>query len=63
MLGRSVKAFITSLGIKAKTSPKIYEKSRYAIGNVSKKDLSKIIREWWDAHHWQISSAWCMATC
>ena len=36
---------ITSLGFKTKTTPKKYKKARYAIGNVSKKDLSKIIRE------------------
>ena len=33
------------MGLKAKSSPKKYKKARYAIGNVSKKDLSKIIRE------------------
>ena len=36
---------ITSLGLKAKTSPNKYKKVRYAIGNVSTKYLSKIIRE------------------
>ena len=36
---------ITSLGLKAKTRPKKYKKARYAIVNVSNKDLSKIIRE------------------
>ena len=35
----------TSLGFKAKVRPHKYKKSRYAIGIVSKKDLSKIIRE------------------
>ena len=36
---------ITSLGFKAKARPKKYKKVRYAIRNVSKKDLSKIIKE------------------
>ena len=36
---------ITSLGFKAKVRPQKYKNARYAIGNVSKKDLSKIIRE------------------
>ena len=36
---------ITSLGLKAKAKPKKYKKSRFAIVNVSKKDLSKIIME------------------
>ena len=36
---------ITLLGLKAKEGPKKYKKARYAIRNVSKKDLSKIIRE------------------
>ena len=44
-LGRSGKGLITSLGIKAKARPKKYKKERYAIINVSKKDISKIIRE------------------
>ena len=44
-LRRSVKGLITSLGINAKTRRKKYKKARYAIGNVCKKDLSKIIRE------------------
>ena len=44
-LGRSGKGLITSLGLKAKARPKKYKKSRYAIVNVRKKDLSKIIRE------------------
>ena len=44
-LGRSGKGFITSLFIRAKARPKKYKKSRYPIENVSKKDLSKIIRE------------------
>ena len=41
----SVKGFVTFLGIKAKARHKKYKKERYAIVNVSKKDLSKIIRE------------------
>ena len=36
---------ITSLGLKAKTRPNKHKKARYAIKNVSKKDLSNIIRE------------------
>ena len=44
-LGISVKGLITSLSLKAKTRPNKYKNSRYAIGNVSKKYLSKIIRE------------------
>ena len=36
---------INSLGLKSKSSPHKYKNSRYAIGNVSKKDLSKIFRE------------------
>ena len=43
--GRSGKEFITSLGIKAKVRPHKYKNASYAIGNVSKKDLSEIIRE------------------
>ena len=44
-LGISGKGLITSLGLKAKEMPKKYRKKRYAIGNVSKKDISRIIRE------------------
>ena len=36
---------ITSLGFKTKARSHKYKKARYAIGNVSKKDLSKIIKE------------------
>ena len=36
---------ITSLGLRYKTRPKKYKKSRYVIGNSIKKDLSKIIWE------------------
>ena len=36
---------ITSMVFKAKVKPLKYKKARHAIGNVSKKDLSKIIRE------------------
>ena len=36
---------VTFLDFKAKVRPHKYKKARYAIGNVSKKDLSKIIRE------------------
>ena len=44
-LGISGKGLITSLGLKAKTRPYKYKKARHAIGNVSMKDLSKIIKE------------------
>ena len=44
-LGRSGKGLITSMGIKEKVSPKKYKKARYSIGNISKKELSNIIRE------------------
>ena len=44
-LGISGKELITSLGLKSKSSPHKYKRARYAIGNVSKKDLSNIIRE------------------
>ena len=44
-LGGSGKGLITSLDIKAKTRPNKRKNSRYAIAVVSKKDLSKIIRE------------------
>ena len=43
--GGSGKGLITSLGLKAKARPDKYKKSRYAIRNVSKKDLSKIIMD------------------
>ena len=36
---------ITSLGLKAKTRPNKYKKERYAIGDVSMKEISNIIRE------------------
>ena len=44
-LGISGKGLITSLGLKAKTRPTKYKNARYDIGNVSKKDLSNIIRQ------------------
>ena len=44
-LGISGKVLINSLGIKAKTRPKKYKKARYIIVNVSRKDLSKMIRD------------------
>ena len=43
-LVRSGKGLITSLGLKAKTSPKKCKNSRYSILNVSIKDLSNISR-------------------
>ena len=45
ILEGSGKGLITSLGFKAKVRPQKYKKARYAIRNVSKKELSKIIRE------------------
>ena len=36
---------ITYLGFTAKVRPQKYKNARYVIGNVSKKDLSKIITE------------------
>ena len=41
-LGISVKGLITPLCIKAKTSPNKYKNTRYAIVNVSKKDISNL---------------------
>ena len=41
----SVNGLITSLGFKAKVRPHKYKKARYAIINVSKKELSEIIRK------------------
>ena len=44
-LERSGKGLITSLSFKSRVRPHKYKKARYAIGNVSKKDFSKIIRD------------------
>ena len=44
-LERPGKGLITSLGFKTKLRPQKYKKARYAIRNVSKKDLSKIIKD------------------
>ena len=44
-LERSGTGLITSLGLKDKARPHKYKNSRYTIGNVSKKDLSKIIKD------------------
>ena len=44
-LGRSGKGFVTALAFKTKLRPQKYKKARYAIGNVSEKDLSKMIKE------------------
>ena len=44
-LERSGKGLITSLGFNSKARSQKYKKARYAIGNVSEKDISKIIRE------------------
>ena len=40
----SGKGLITSLGFKTKSRPQKYKKARYAIGNVSEKELSKIVK-------------------
>ena len=42
---RSEKGLVTSLGFKTKVRSQEYKKARYAIRNVSEKDLSKIIKE------------------
>ena len=45
-LGRSGKGLVTALDLKTKVRfRKKYKKARYAIGNVSEKDLSKNIKE------------------
>ena len=44
-LGRSGKGLITSMGLRAKTGPKKYKKSRYSIVNTSNKYPSNIIKE------------------
>ena len=44
-LERSGKGLITYLCFKSKARPQKYKKARYAIVNVSKKYLSKIIKE------------------
>ena len=44
-MGRSEKGLVTALAFKTKVRSPKYKKARYAIGNVSKKDLLKIIKE------------------
>ena len=44
-LERLEKGLITSLDFKTKARSQNYKKARYAIGNVSEKDISKIITE------------------
>ena len=44
-LDGSVKWLVTALALKTKAGSKIYKKARYAIRNVSMKDLSKKIKE------------------
>ena len=44
-LGRSGKGLVTALDLKTKARSKKYKKERYAIGNVSMKDLSNKIKE------------------
>ena len=44
-LERSEKGLVTALDFKTKVSWQNYKKARYAIGNVSEKDLSNIIEE------------------
>ena len=43
-LERLGKGLVTSLGFKTKVGSQKYKKARYDIGNVSEKDLSKIIK-------------------
>ena len=44
-LGISVNGLVTTLYFKTKVRSQRYKKARYAIGNTSEKDLSKIIKE------------------
>ena len=44
-LERPGKGLITSQGFKTKARSQKYKKAKYAIGNVSEKDISKIIKE------------------
>ena len=44
-LERSVKGLITSLGFKTKARLQQYKEASHAIGNVSEKDISKLIKE------------------
>ena len=44
-LERSGKGLIASLGFKTKVRPQRYKKARYAIGNVSEKDINKITKK------------------
>ena len=44
-LERSGKGLVTALDLKTKAGSKKYKKVRYAIGNVSMKDLSSKIKE------------------
>ena len=44
VLGGSGKGLITSMGFKAKVRQNKYKQARYTIRNVSKKNLSKIVR-------------------
>ena len=41
----SRKGLITSMGFNTKARSQKYKKERYAIGNVSEKDISKIIKD------------------
>ena len=43
--GRSGKGLVTGLAFKTKVRSPKYQKARYAIGNISKKNLSEIIKE------------------
>ena len=44
-LGRSGKGLVTALALKTKVRSQKYKKARYAITNVTMKDLSNIIKE------------------
>ena len=50
-LGISGKGLITSLGLKIIRRSKIFKKARFAITEVSIKDISKIIKEFKDVHY------------
>ena len=47
----SEKGLNTSIGLKAKASPKKYKQAMYFIGNFSKNDPSKIIKEFDKLHY------------
>ena len=57
-LGRSWKGLVTALALKTKARSEKYKKASYAIGNVSTKDLSNIIKvfEKWSSYlMWKVT--------